>query len=90
MVLPHRTLPSFWARFDELPEEVKRQARAAYAEWTSNPRATGLRFKHLAGDYYSARIGRDYRALCKQVNSEWHWFWIGTHTEHDKILKGVK
>jgi hypothetical protein len=90
MILPHRTLPIFWMRFDALPDDVRELARSAYAEWLNNPRAPGLRFKHLAGDYYSVRIGRNHRAICKLVDKEWHWFWIGPHSEYDKILKGIK
>ena len=90
MILPHRTLPTFWTRFDALPEDVKDLAQSAYSEWLDNPRATGLRFKRLTGDYYSVRIGKNYRAICRLVESEWLWFWIGPHSEYDKILKGIK
>jgi hypothetical protein len=65
MILPHRTLPAFWIRFDSLPKDVQKLARAAYNEWTNNPRATGLRFKHLGSGIYSARIGEDHRAVCR-------------------------
>ena len=74
MILPHRTLPEFWIGFDALPGDAQALAQKAYAEWIDNPRSTGLPFKRLRGNNYSARIGANYRALCRLIDNEWRWF----------------
>ncbi len=89
MILPHRTLPSFWIKFDQLPEDVQRMAEAAYEEWINNPRSGGVRFKHIKGSYYSARINQNWRAVCRIQDGEYRWFWIGLHSDYERLLKSL-
>ena len=60
--------PEFRKLYAKLPEEVRMQARKAYAQWRDNPQHPSLDFKrlkvHLA---YSARVGLHYRAVCVRV-----------------------
>jgi len=36
--------------------------------------------------YWSVRVGRNYRALGKQLEEEILWGWIGSHEEYERIL----
>lgn len=88
MILPHRASPAFWVALKDLPEDAQKLAAAAYLEWTNDPRATGLRFKHVAGNIYSARIGKNYRALCYLEGDIFNWYWVGTHADYERKLRG--
>jgi hypothetical protein len=46
-----------------------------------------LQFKQL-GNYWSARVGLNYRALAVEDGSDYVWVWIGTHAEYDKLIQG--
>ncbi|MFY7787347.1 MAG: hypothetical protein ACOVQA_05680 [Thermoflexibacteraceae bacterium] len=45
-----------------------------------------VQFKKIRGSIYSARITDSYRAVGVLDNGEIVWFFIGTHTEYDKLL----
>lgn len=50
----------------------------------------GLQFKrvHPSEPIYSVRIGRSWRALGLQRDSDQMlWFWIGSHAEYDSLLR---
>jgi hypothetical protein len=51
----------------------------------SDSRHPSLHLKR-AGNYWSVRIGRKYRALGMSVEGGILWGWIGTHAEYEKIL----
>lgn len=77
--------------FAALPQDVREQARAAYRLFAANPRHPGLNFKrvHASARLVSVRVGRDYRAVgVLRSSDEILWFWIGPHTEYEKVLKG--
>ena len=78
----------FHVLFAELPEQVQRQANAAYQLFRENPSHPGLSFKQVSprGPVYSARVGLHYRALCIRKSDHYLWFWIGSHAEYDKML----
>jgi hypothetical protein len=52
----------------------------------ANPRHPSLHFKKAGKKFWSARVGRDYRALAIQIYRGMEWFWIGPHSEYEKIL----
>lgn len=83
-----RTTAAFRSAFSQLPEQVKQQARVAYKRFQQDPYHPGLRFKqvHPREPIYSVRISRDYRALGARQGDEIVWFWIGSHSEYDKLL----
>jgi hypothetical protein len=70
-----------------LPEQVQRQARAAYRQFERNPSHPSLRFKpiHAIRPIYSARISGDYRAVGVREGDEIIWFWIGSHADFDRL-----
>jgi hypothetical protein len=82
----HRTTPQFWQRFDALPEEVQQLARKNFRLLQQDSRHPSLQFKRV-GDYWSARVGLNYRALAVEDGSDFVWTWIGTHAEYDKLIK---
>ena len=83
-----RTTEGFRKSFQQLPERVQRQARAAYALFNQNPYYPSLRFKrvHPVRPVYSVRISRNYRALGIREDDELIWFWIGSHTDYEQLI----
>jgi hypothetical protein len=83
-----RTTKQFWRSFHALPLDTQRDAQRAYRLFQSNPAHPGLQFKKLEGedDLYSARIGLDYRALAVMKKDRLVWYWIGNHSEYDRLV----
>lgn len=76
--------------FRNLPERVKQTARKNYRLWKQNPRHPGLEFKKVntSMPVYSVRAGIGWRALGVMKGPDTIvWFWIGPHSEYDKLLK---
>ena len=83
-----RTTRRFWRLFSDLPVDARRDAKRAYRLFQSNPAHPGLQFKKLEGedDIYSARIGPEYRALAVVKKDRIVWYWIGNHSEYDRLV----
>ncbi len=83
-----RTTGAFRAAFARLPRVAQDQCRDSYKLFVENPRHPGLRFKkvHSSLLIYSARVARRYRAIGVIEGDEILWFWVGTHSEYDKLL----
>ena len=79
------TTPDFWRAYRSLPPDVRAQARKAYRLWAENPRHPSLRFAPK-GDYWSVRVSRGWRALARQHEGTFYWFWIGAHDGYDRLL----
>ncbi len=85
--MTHHTTPEFWDEYDKLPKQIQRRADENFVLLRSNPRHPSLHFKQIR-DYWSVRVGLDYRALAiEDDNDELLWFWIGHHNEYDKLLR---
>ncbi len=87
--MTHRATAGFWRRFDALDESVQAVARKNYRLLEQDPRHPPLRFKRLSGTsppLWSARVGRDFRALAVEQEDDVFWFWIGPHGEYDRII----
>jgi len=87
-VISHVT-PDFRSLYRNLPGSVRRQARQAFGLFARDPHHPGLRFRkvHPTRPIYSARVGIDYRAVGVRDGDEIDWFWIGSHSEYDHLLK---
>ena len=74
--------------FQDLPKQIQKQAREAYGLFRDDPSHPGLRFRlvHETKPIYSARINQSYRAVGIRDNDVIVWFWIGSHTEYDRLL----
>jgi mRNA-degrading endonuclease RelE of RelBE toxin-antitoxin system len=72
----------------KLPRDVQRQAYAAYRQFQQDPNHPGLNFERIQSrkNTYSARVSKGYRVLGTIRNGEIYWYWIGTHTEYDKLI----
>lgn len=77
-------LDSYW----KLPRTIRDQARKAYGLFRDNPQHPSLNFKriHPSEPFYSARISRGYRTVGILDNDVIIWFWIGSHTDYDKLV----
>ena len=85
-VVKHFASPSFWKYYGELPLSIQKLADRDFALLKANPKHSSLHLKKV-GKYWSARIGRRYRALGVEVEEGLVWFWIGTHAEYDKLVR---
>ena len=87
-MIQSRATRRFWRLFSRLPAEVQQDARRAYRLFCANPAHPGLYFKKLEGqdNIYSARIGLNYRALAAVKGERVVWYWIGGHSEYDRLV----
>jgi hypothetical protein len=73
----------------QLPAEVRKQAVKAFRQWKKTPDHPGLRFKNVVADkpIYSVRVTLGYRALGVLEGETMVWFWIGDHSEYERLIK---
>jgi hypothetical protein len=83
--MKHFTTPEFWRHFDRLPEEVRRLAEKDFELLKEDPRHPSLRLKK-AGKFWTVRVGIHHRAVAKERAEGLNWFWIGHHSEYDRLL----
>lgn len=83
--MKHLASPRFWDCYERLPEAVRELADHCFDLLKANPRHPSLHFKKT-GKYRSVRVGLHYRALGVEVSESVLWFWIGTHSDYDKLL----
>jgi hypothetical protein len=79
------TTRRFWEYYNALPEEVQQTADRCYELFKIDSSHPSLHFKKV-GKYWSVRLGQNYRALGVEVQDGISWFWIGMHSEYDKII----
>ena len=86
--MPHYADPDFWRLYRALPEPVQNLADKNFALLKASPDHPSLHFKRIKGrvGLWSARVGRDYRALAVEVDDGLQWFWIGSHADYDRII----
>jgi hypothetical protein len=82
------TTPDFWTSYTALLPEIKMRARHAYRLWQHDPRHPSLRFKK-AGNVWSVRIGKGFRALALLQDDTYYWFWIGPHDEYQRLIGSI-
>lgn len=83
-----RTTERFRKGLENLPPQIRRQARQAYLLFRENPYHPSLHFKqiHPTKPIYSARVSIDYRVVGLRDGDEIVWFWVGTHSDYDKLI----
>ena len=86
------TTEKFRKCFANLPQNIKAEARKVFKTWKSDPFLKNLKFKkiHNKEDIYSIRIGLHWRALGVKKSNKIIWFWIGSHSEYDKLINNLK
>lgn len=82
------TTQAFRKAFEKLPPHVQVQARKAYRLFRNDPSHPSLEFKqvHPSRPLYSARVSLGYRALCVRDGEDLVWFWVGKHSDYEKLL----
>jgi hypothetical protein len=83
--MKHFATPGFWAHYRQLPDDIQQLADKNFSLLKENPQHPSLRFKKV-GAFWSARVGLHYRALAKERAEGLVWFWIGHHSNYDKVL----
>ena len=71
--------------YDALPLRIRRLADRNFQLLKRNPKHPSLHFKKI-GPYWSARVGRDYRAVATPRDDGFVWFWIGTQSDYDRLI----
>jgi len=85
--LRHFAAKRFHDRLAALPAHVQAQARENFRLLKSDPAHPSLQFKPVAaGRFRSVRIGLHYRASGVPMDEGVQWFWIGSHSDYDKLL----
>jgi hypothetical protein len=55
-----------------------------------NPSHASLQFKKMVTSsgrkLWSVRVGSNYRAVGLDKSGEVSWFWIGSHSEYDRVI----
>jgi len=83
----HFATPGFWYHYQQLPPEVQELANKNFALLQQDPHHPSLRLKRIES-FWSARVGLHYRALARDRAEALVWFWIGPHSEYERLLKG--
>lgn len=81
----HFASPSFWELYGKLPPEIQEAADKNFELLKVNPKHPSPHFKKV-GRYWSVRVGKKYRAIGTEVEEGFLWFWIGAHSEYDKMI----
>jgi hypothetical protein len=84
-VKTHRADPRFWECHKSLSSDVRKLADASFELLKADERHPSLHFKKV-GRFYSVRVGLHYRAIAVGEADLLVWFWIGHHSEYDRLL----
>lgn len=84
--MKHRASRRFWECYNALPTGVRRLADASYTLLKSDARHPSLHFKKV-GRFSSVRVGLHYRALAVEDGDDLVWFWIGHHSDYDRLIQ---
>lgn len=79
--------PDFAPLYEALPKTIRDLAAKNFGLLKQDPEHPSLHFKRIKEDLWSIRVGQKYRALAVEGNDTFHWFWIGTHSEYDRLVR---
>ncbi len=87
-----KTTDRFWKSYNKLPENIKKEAKKSYRIFKTDPFHPSLHYKrvHSTRPIFSIRITINYRAIGIQRNKHIIWFWIGSHTDYDNLIKQMR
>lgn len=87
--MKHSKAREFHKFFDALPKAIQAKANRQFQMLKKDHRHPSMHFKKVAGEgiRWSVRVDANYRALGYELESEIVWYWIGTHSDFDKLLK---
>ena len=81
----HFASRGFWRCYNALPANIQELADKNFELLRADLNHPSLHFKKV-GRFCSARVGLQHRALAVEVTNGLLWFWIGNHTEYDRII----
>jgi hypothetical protein len=84
--MKHRASAKFWHFYEQLPAKIQTLADDNFDLLKANPRHPSLHFKKV-GRFWSARVGDHYRAIAVEDGDDFAWFWIGHHSEYDRLIQ---
>ena len=76
---------AFWEHYRLLPIHIQQLADRNFELLRTDPAHPSLHFKRV-GRFRSARVGCGYRALAVEVDDGLLWFWIGNHSDYDRLI----
>ena len=82
----HFASPGFWDAYRKLPKQVRELADKNFALLKQDPKHASLHLKK-AGRYWSVRVCLRYRAVAVEVETGLLWFWIGSHSDYNSLLR---
>jgi hypothetical protein len=83
----YKTNQAFWACYQNLPREIQQRADKSFGLLNQNPKHPSLNFKKVGKKVWSVRISRDYRALAREDDRIFVWYWIGKHDEYMRRIR---
>lgn len=83
--MKHHATADFWDAYGRLPQHIKKLADENFELLKSDPKHPSLHFKRI-GRFWSARVGKSWRALAIQDSDDFIWFWIGSHADYDRLI----
>ena len=84
--MPYSASGKFWLAYRALPSAVRETADKNFALLKNDPRHPSLRLKRI-GRFWSVRVGEDYRSLGVDIEGGILRFWIGSHSEYEKLIR---
>ena len=84
--MSHKTAKSFWDYYEKVPIEICNLAKKNFKLLKSDIYHPSLHFKKV-GKVWSARVGKNYRAVSAEIEDGYLWIWIGSHQDYDKLIE---
>ncbi|HHN73051.1 MAG TPA: hypothetical protein ENK13_03075 [Thermopetrobacter sp.] len=84
---------SYWAKFDELPDDIRRLAEENYQLWRQNRGHPRLRFKQVMDEpkVFSFRVGLRHRTLGVETpDGHIAWFWVGSIDDFRRMTAAME
>ncbi len=83
--MEHILNEDFWESCEKLPRSIQRRVPQKFQLLQQNPRHPSLRLKKV-GELWAIRVNKGYRALAREEDGTFIWFWIGTHDEYERRI----
>lgn len=83
--MKHYATSDFWDCYEDLPSEIQDRADEAFEKLKLDPSHPSLHLKKV-DRFWSVRVSLHYRALAVKKDNDLVWFWIGTHSDYDKLI----
>ena len=84
--MKHFASSKFWRAFEALPRDIRELADKNYELLKQDPHHPSLHLKRI-GSFWSVRVGIRHRALAIEIEEGLLWFWIGSHSDYDKLIE---